>query len=132
MPDITFPIQIFSSVTALISSYAFLMAVLNREPKTVWLRGASSLMLLSSGISFALYYSNLFSSDAYLAFGSAAFLLLTVLISLGIAVVHWYEMRSDTLNYPQNLLLTTKVVAVTSFTTITIHLLLQIASLGWG
>jgi hypothetical protein len=132
MSDITFSIQVFASVTALIASYAFLMAVLNREPKSVWLRGTSSLMLLSSGISFALYYSNLFSTGAYLAFGSAFFLMLTVLIGLGIVAVHGYKMRSDSAIYPQNLLLTTKVVAITSFTAITIHLLLQIASLGWG
>lgn len=132
MSDTLFVVQIFASVIALMASYAFLMSILKREHNTLWLRGEAVLMLLMTGVSLSLYYTNLLNTNNYFAFAASLMLLLALLNALILVVTHRIKMRHDRAIYPEELVPGAKIVGYAAFAAITAHLFLQIAALAWG
>jgi hypothetical protein len=127
-----FTIQIFASLTALIASYAFLMTILKKETNVTWLRGEAVLILLSSGISFGLYYTNILSTTNYLAFISSLLLLISTLLALITVITQKLRMRKDNSAYPEDSIPKAKLMGIVVFGVLTAHLLLEIASLAWA
>lgn len=121
-----------SSVLALTASYAFLMSLLKKEHNTLWLRGEAVVMLLSAGISFGLFYQNIFDTQNFFAFLSVLMLVVGLGVSLAIVILHRLSMKNDSAQYPEKHVHTIMILACSVFTALTTHVFLQLASLAWG
>ena len=122
---------IFSSLTAICFSYAFMMSIVKKEHNATWLRGEAVFTLLFTGISFGMYWPALVGGQFYASLAAVS-LLFALGNALGLVILHRMTMQNDKALYPEHSVKTTKLLGSIIFLALVAHLLLLIASFAWS
>lgn len=129
MFDNTLTIHLLASTIAIAASYGFLMSILKKEPSVRMLHGTALITLVCSGVAGGVGYVYLFGAVTMLQPVSVMFLLLGLAGALALVVIHKRKVKSAEM-YPTELLSTAKVLGVLTFSSLSLHMVLFLASIA--
>lgn len=118
---------LYLTLAIVVTSYAFLMSVLNKVKNLTWLRWESYVTAVLSTILLIYVFQPLLISNSgkFIAFG--VFLFLATINSLLHAVVHFKNLKNVT-EYPETIVSTTKTIGIIIFASSVLALLSLVAS----
>jgi hypothetical protein len=130
MNDITFTMQLFTSMIAICGAYALIMSILQKQVNKMWVRGEAVLATLSAGLSVWFMQPIISASPNTFMLLSAAALIVGVFLGLAAVILHRLNVKS-TQEYPTALIPQIRWIAILMFGTLTLHFMLELAALAW-
>lgn len=130
MNDITFTMQLFTSMIAICGAYALIMSILQKQVNKMWVRGEAVLATLAAGLSVWFMQPSLDAVHNTFMILSVAALITGVFLGLAVVLLHRLNVKL-TQEYPSALIPQVRWLAIFMLVALILHFMMELAALAW-